>query len=361
MSEYQEKTEKANILIVDDVVPNLVILEEMIRKAGYNARPVTSVVQAEKAMAKGLPQLILLDISMPETDGFEWCQVLKRNPKTRDIPIIFISGLNSSKDKIEGFQLGAVDFISKPFEIEEVTQRVNTHLKIYQMQQELELYNSKLHKLVDEQANKIVMEQKNLIYAMAHISEAKDGANRNHIDNVAGNSRLLALCLLLSEEGNEVITNEFVETIEMASPLHDIGKTGIPYEILIKGEQRSPEEESVYQSHTNAGAQMLSVAYDYNKENEFLHMAIDIAHYHHEKWDGTGFPEKKAGMDIPLPARIVSITNSYDHLIARAMEHMDDYDKAQEEAIRQIQEESGRSFEPMLVDLFVRIRRQLRR
>ena len=158
----KDREEKiANILIVDDIVANLVVLANMIKQAGYIARPVTSVKQAMQAIEVRIPQLILLDISMPDMDGFEFCEILKRNPTTRDIPIIFISAMNSVEDKIRGFNLGAIDFISKPFELEEVTMRVNNHLKIYRMQQELEENNARLQKLVNEQLDKIAMEQKN--------------------------------------------------------------------------------------------------------------------------------------------------------------------------------------------------------
>ena len=144
-----------NILIVDDVPTNLVILSEMIKSVGYTPRPVTSVKQAQAAISQKTPQLILLDISMPDIDGFEFCSMLKADVKTRDIPIIFISALDSVEDKIKGFKLGAVDYISKPFEKEEVTLRLNTHLKIYKMQQELESYNKKLHKMVSAQMERI--------------------------------------------------------------------------------------------------------------------------------------------------------------------------------------------------------------
>ena len=145
------KEQKPNILIVDDVSANLVLLSEIIKSAGYVPRPVISVKQALAAINQKSPHIILLDITMPEINGFDFCSMLKADVKTRDIPIIFISALDSVEDKIKGFKLGAVDYIAKPFEKEEVTLRLDTHLKIYKMQQELETYNKKLHKVVNTQ------------------------------------------------------------------------------------------------------------------------------------------------------------------------------------------------------------------
>ncbi len=356
----ENNIQNANILIVDDVVPNLVVLADMIREAGYTARPVTSVKQAMEAILVLEPQLILLDISMPDMDGFEWCEILKKNPKTRDIPIIFISALNSTKDKIHGFQLGAVDFISKPFELEEVTLRVNTHLKIYKMQQELELYNRKLQKLVNEQVNKIIKEQKNFIYAMARISEAKDSMHKNHIVNVAKNSKLLAICLLLTSTYESIVTNEFVDTIELAAALLDIGKIAIPDKIIQNKDNLNNEEMEIYKQHSKLGAQTLLEAFEHNEYNEFLRMAIDIAYYHHEKWDGTGYPNGLKGQEIPVAARIVSIVDAYDKWMVKEKQSGDSHVLCRERVIKHLENESGKSFEPKLIEMISKIQRQLK-
>lgn len=356
----ENNKQKVNILIVDDVVPNLIVLTEMIREAGFIARPVTSVKQAMKAVRMFEPQLILLDISMPDMDGFEWCEILKKNSETRDIPIIFISALNSTEDKIRGFQLGAVDFISKPFEEEEVTLRINTHLKIYRMQQELEMYNKKLQKLVNAQVNKIITEQKNLIYAMARISEARDTIRINHIDNIAKNSRLLALSLQLTNQHQDEVDSDFVETIGLAAPLHDIGKIGIPDNIMQNRENLSEEDRMILQSHAELGAKTLSDTYAQNDKNEFIRMAMDIAYYHHEKWDGTGFPKQLTGEKIPLSARIVSIVDAYDREMEQCCKQGLDQEACIESVIKYMNEEAGKSFDPDLIIMMNKIQRQLR-
>lgn len=347
-----------NILVVDDINANLVVLTEMIRNAGYIARPVTSARQALSAIDALAPHLILLDISMPEMDGFEFCSLLKKNPNTRDIPIIFISALSQTVDKIRGFKIGAVDYISKPFEVEEVTLRINTHLKIYKMQQELEIYNKKLYKIINDQIGKIYEEQKNILYALAKLSVARDGANGDHLDRVGKNSRLLAMSLQLTSGYKDEITNSFVDSIELAAPLHDIGKITISDSILLKRTDLSAEEMAIMKTHSELGANTLKEIYSYNEQNEFIKMAIDIAWYHHENWDGSGFPQGRKGTEIPLSARIVSIVDVYDILISErcykpAFSH--------EESMKIINESADKKFDPDIVRIFNKIQNQLQK
>ena len=357
--EYQTtKSELANVLIVDDVTSNLVILTEMIKNAGYIARPVKSVKQAMKAMEVVLPQLILLDISMPDMDGYEFCELLKQDVKTRNIPIIFISAMNAKEDKIKGFKVGAVDFISKPFEVEEVTMRINNHLKIYNMQQELEMYNKRLYKMVNEQIKKITEEEKNFIYALAMLSESKENPSGAHIRNVGRNCKLLAQSLQFSPKFEKEITNSFISTIEIAAPLHDIGKISISDTILLKPGMLTEEEMNIVKKHTETGAKTLTELYNMNEHNEFLEMAIDIAHYHHEKWNGKGYPEGISGKDIPLAARIMAVVDVYDALTSERC-----YKTAysHEKSMEIINEEAGKSFDPDIIEVFNKIQKQLKR
>ncbi len=357
--DYQTaKSEVANVLIVDDVTSNLVILTEMIKNAGYIARPVKSVKQAMKAMEVVLPQLILLDISMPDMDGYEFCELLKKDVKTRNIPIIFISAMNATEDKIRGFKVGAVDFISKPFEVEEVTMRVNNHLKIYKMQQELEMYNKRLYKMVNEQIKKITEEEKNFIYALAMLSESKEDPSGTHIRNVGRNCKLLAQSLQFSPKFEKEITNSFISTIEIAAPLHDIGKISISDTILLKPGMLTEEEMKIVKKHAETGAKTLTELYNMNEHNEFLEMAIDIAHYHHEKWNGKGYPEGLSGKDIPLAARIMAVVDVYDALTSERC-----YKTAysHEKSMEIINEEAGKSFDADIIEVFNKIQKQLKR
>ena len=352
---YISDKQAVSILIVDDVAANLAILSEMIRKAGYVARPVTSVHQAIKTIEAKLPNLILLDITMPDIDGFEYCEMLKKNPVTRDIPIIFISALNSNEDKIRGFNLGAVDFISKPFEVEEVTMRVNTHLKIYKMQQEIELYNKKLHKLVNDQIAKINEGHKKIIYALAKLSETRDDSTGSHTENVGKNARILAMSLQFSPKFEYIINNDFIDEIEYAAPLHDIGKISIPDRILLKPGKLTEIEMDVMKTHAEIGAKTLEEIYDNNEENAFIKMAIDIARYHHEKWDGSGYPNGIAGDEIPLSARITAVVDVFDTLIGtRCYKGVYSY----EESLKIMNDESGKSFDPDIIEVFNKVHKQ---
>lgn len=347
-----------NILIVDDVNSNLIVLAEMIKNAGYIARPVTNVRQAASAIEVLTPHLILLDISMPETDGFEFCAMLKKNANTRDIPIVFISALNSIPDKVKGFRLGAVDYISKPFEIEEVILRINTHLKYYRMQQELEVYNKKLHKIINDQLRKIYEEQKNILYALTKLYTKRDAAEAKHLERVGKNSRLLAICMQLSPQYENAVTNSFIETIELAAPLHDIGMIAISDDICRHILDLTPEKMEILKTHCDIGANTLKEIYSDNESNEFIRMAINIAGCHHECWDGSGYPKGISGKDIPLCARIVSVINEYDLYVSERS-----YKSAfsHEEGMKMINDNAGIMFDPDIVNIFNKIQNQLKK
>lgn len=347
-----------NILVVDDVNTNLVVLAEMIRNAGYIARPVISVRQAMIAIEVLKPNLILLDISLPEIDGFELCTILKKNPQTKEIPIIFISASNSTQDKIRGFQLGAVDYIAKPFEVEEVTLRINTHLKYYRMQQELEIYNKKLYTIINDQIRKLYEEQKNILYALTKLSAQRDEAEGEHLERVSKNSKLLAMCMQLSPKYENEISNSFIETIELASPLHDIGMMAICDDIRLQPNNLSIEDREILKTHCEIGANTLKEIYSFNENNEFILMAINIAMFHHENWNGGGYPRGISGLEIPTCARIVTIINEYDIL---ANERSYKPALSHEESVRLINENAGIKFDPDIVKLFYKIQYQLKK
>lgn len=349
---------KENVLIVDDVAANLMILVELIRQAGYTPRPVTSVEQAQRAIRAYLPQLILLDVTMPGVDGFEYCEMLKQDVRTRDVPVIFISAMNGAEIKSRGFQLGAVDFITKPFDQEEVTLRVNTHMKLYRMQKELENYNRRLHKLINEQVLRIANEQRKVIYSFAKMTEARDDLSGRHLENVGKNARLLAISLQLFPKYENDVTGEFIDAIEQAAPLHDVGKILIPDSILLKPGRLTEEEMEIMKTHSEIGAKIMQDIYTDNEHNLMLWMAIDIAHYHHEKWDGSGYPKGLKGEEIPLAAQIMAVVDVYDTLIGARC-----YKKAysHEYAMRVMNAEAGKSFSPDIIEIFNKVQKRLSR
>lgn len=357
MANRLKESQIPNILIVDDTTSNLVILAEMIKSIGYIARPVISVKQALSAIAVRKPHLILLDISMPEVDGFDFCEMLKQDTTLCDIPIIFISALNTTEDKVKGFKLGAVDFISKPFELEEITMRINTHLKIFQMQNELKIHNKRLFKMFNDQIKQVTEEQKHLIYALTKLLESRMEKQGTHIDNVGRLSKLMAMSLQFSSKFEKQVTASFLDNIIMVAPLHDVGMVKIRESIILKEGRLTKEEQEIMQEHTKIGAECLQVLYEINR-NESMEMAVDIAKYHHEKWDGTGYPEGLKGEEIPLAARIVAVVDVYD-----ALTSIKGYRKAytHEEAIEIMKEETGKSFDPDIMEVFFKIHNQFRK
>lgn len=356
--EHVGKTGKVpKILIVDDVETNLMILENMIEGMGYDPQCASSASEAAGLIAESRPQLILLDVFMPEMDGYEFCERLKESPITRDIPVIFISAADSSEDKVRGFRLGAVDYIGKPFEVTEVTMRVNNHLKIYEMQQELEMSNRRLHTVISSQARRIEDEQKNILYALAALTEERDADTDNHMGNVSYNCRMLAQSLQFSPEFTEEISEGFIDTIEVASRLHDIGRLQVPSDVLMDCQDYQPKDLQSSKNHAQQGAEILERVYQNTPGNSFLPMAIDIARCHHARWDGTGYPLGMTGKDIPLSARITMVVDYYDTLKG---EKAGGLGKSQEDRLKIIEQKSGVFFDPEIVKVFLKIKRQLR-
>jgi putative two-component system response regulator len=347
----------ANILIVDDTTSNLVILAEMIKSIGYIARPVTNVRQALAAISVEKPQLILLDISMPEIDGFDFCEIVKQDPFMKDVPIIFISALNSTEDKVKGFKLGAVDFISKPFELEEITLRVNTHLKIFQMQNELKIHNKQLFKMFNNQVKKVTDEQKQLIYVLSQMVDTREDMDGEHIKRVVEYCKLLAMSLQFIPKYEKQVTAVFLDSLQMAAPLHDIGKVFIRDDIILKNGPLSKEEMDIVKKHTTDGAKKIGEMSLYG-DNETIKMAVEIAKYHHEKWDGTGYPEGLKGEEIPLSARILSVVDVYDILTSNRC-YRDAY--SHEEALEIMEEESGKSFDPEIIRVFMKLQKRFQK
>lgn len=353
-----EKKKEVKILVVDDVEVNLIILEEIIQNMGYEAITALSVKQALEQMQgeKMLPQVILTDIAMPDIDGFEFCTMLKKDPYTKDIPVIFISAMDSTADLSKGFELGAVDYIAKPFERIEVEMRINMHLKLYTLQCDLEENNRRLSLVVTRQMEKLRIEQKNIMLALARLIENKESVSGNHHSNIAYNSRILAQAMQMSPVYEQEITDTFIDTIESSAGLHDIGKIMIPDSIILKEGTLSDREYRIMMTHSELGAQTLLDIYDGMERNDFINMAIDIAYYHHENWDGSGYPKKLKGTDIPLAARIVRIVDVFDSMLDnRAYRSAIPLD----EVLQFIESGEGTYFDPEIVHIFMKIYRNL--
>ncbi len=355
----QKKDETPAILIVDDVEVNARLLKKMVEKIGYIGITAAGVNEAVKLMEQTMPQLILLDIVMPDINGYQFCELLKNNPLTRDIPVIFVSAANELNDRMKAFNLGAVDFISKPFDYGEVVMRVNTHLKMYRMQRELEDSKRRLSIIVGEQANKFEEEQKRLLKALAKLSEGEnDTGMAEHLENVSYNSRLLTQALNFTDKYENDISKSFIEAVELAGTVHDIGKLKVPKEILEKPEKLTPAEWEIIKHHTDGGYDIIKAAYPDIDNNPFIKLAADVVRSHHENWDGSGYPDGFQGERIPLSARIVKIVDVYDSILSARC-----YRKAytREEAEQYMKNGSGKKFDPYILDVFFKIEKQLRK
>lgn len=355
-----QKNEQAPaILIVDDVEINVRLLKKMVEKIGYIGITATGVNEAVKMMERTMPQLILLDIVMPDMNGYQFCELLKSNPVTRDIPIIFVSAANDLDDKVKGFHLGAVDFISKPFDYGEVVMRVNTHLKMYKMQRELEESNRRLSLVVSEQAKKFEEEQKRLLKALAKVSEGSNSTGMaKHLENVSYNARLLTQALNFTEKYENEISKFYIEGVELSGAVHDIGKLTVPKEILEKPLKLTQTEWEMIKHHTDNGDEIIRTAYPDIENNRFVKLAAEVVRSHHEDWDGNGYPDGLKGEHIPLSARIVKIVDVYDSILSERC-YRAAYTK--EEALACMKKGRGIRFDPYILDVFFKIEKQLKK
>jgi putative two-component system response regulator len=350
--------DKPDILVVDDTPANLHLLANMLKERGYKTRPVPSGMLALQAALSDPPDLILLDIHMPAMDGYEVCQSLKADDRLKDIPVIFISALNEVLDKVRAFSVGGMDYITKPFQFDEVQARVETHLKIRRLQEELERHNRQLGKLVQSQVKKISDTQMALIFALAKLAESRDDDSGMHLERVQTLCRKLAEGLSGQGRFGSQVDDKFIETIFHASPLHDIGKVAIPDRILLKPGKLTDEEFGIMKTHAALGAEKLEAVQRKFPGNNFLDMGIAIAKYHHEKWNGQGYPQGLAGEAIPLAARIMAVVDVYETLRAKRC-YKDAY--SHEESVDIIVSSSGTHFDPEIVKIFVDLKDDFRK
>ena len=355
MENENSKKNAPTILIVDDISVNVTILENMLEHEGYKTMSALSVQEALELMKETRPSLILSDLSMPEIDGLEFCRMLKSDQSTRDIPFIFITVLNTSKEKEEAFTAGAVDFIPKPFDNVEVLMRVNNHLGSYRLRQEMADYNRMMHKLVKDQKKQIEAEHTNVLQALSGLIRKKNPEKGIHQDNVGYNCKLLAQGLQFLPEYEDIVTDEFVEAVGIAARLRDIGR----FVVSLDPEERESGADDTDQDYirkcAEEGSQVLK-EFGEDQEGGALYMARRIVEYYRARWDGSGYPEV-SGRQIPLEARIVSVANDFDELLTA-----EEGGEAgtSEKAVEIIQERSGKFYDPAVIQVFNRLSGRMR-
>ena len=341
--------ERATIMIIDDTPANLTLLQEILQSQDYRVLVFTRGSMALKAAEKSPPDLILLDITMPEMDGFEVCRNLKSNEILKNIPVLFISALTSASDKVKAFHEGGVDYITKPFYFEEIRARVETHLRLSRIQKEIERHNLHLEDLIQEKILEVVNSQVATIHALSTLTESRDDDTGWHIERTRLFCKILAERLKDKSTYSNSVDSHFVESVFQTAPLHDIGKVGIPDSILLKPGQLTPEEFEIMKSHVILGAKTLNTVLEEYPQNRFIATGLEITRFHHEKWNGKGYPDRLAGAAIPLSARIMAVADVYDSLRSErpykdAFSHEKSYDI--------IVNGSGEDFDPVIVEVF---------
>ena len=344
------------VLIADDVESNRLLLKDIILNMGCQAVLAENGEQALKLAQHIKPQLIILDVAMPKMDGYEACKILKADSKTKEIPIIFISAMDEPNDIVQGFSLGGEDYIVKPFISEVVTARVGLHLKLYEANRQMAEMNRQLQVSIGEQIQKMEMERRSVLYALLRVARENACYDERNMNRLSYNSRLLAEAMQLSTTYDHLISDSYIDTIELAAPLCDLGNLAIPTNILRKQGKLTSEEWKVIQTHTTIGAKILRDIVDAGMDNKMLQMAMDIANYHHENWDGSGYPEGRKGEEIPLSAQIVAIISAY---CALTEDRTYRESLSTEEAILVMERDEREQYNPELFRILKKIVRQL--
>ena len=343
---------KATILAVDDTPDNLLLISGLL-KDEYHLKVANGGERAIKiAQSDTPPDLILLDIMMPDIDGYEVCRILKADEKTSHIPIIFLTAKTEVEDETHGLEMGAVDYITKPISPPIVLARVKTHLALKRMQDFLRDQNTYLESEVKKRTEEVVAIQDVTIHAMASMAETRDNETGNHIRRTQHYVKLLAEQLRTHPHFSKFLNDD--KTIEMlfkSAPLHDIGKVGIPDAILLKPDRLTKEEFEVMKSHTTLGRDaIIHAEKNLGIEVPFLQYAKEIAYSHQEKWDGSGYPQGLSGEEIPISARLMAVADVYDALISRRVYKMP---MPHEDAVKIMLEGKGQHFDPDVIDAFM--------
>jgi len=328
---------KPTILVVDDIETNIRILERKLIKENFTIKTANNGITALAMIEDSKPDLILLDVMMPEMSGFEVCKILKSNPTTQSIPIIFLTAKIETEDIVKGLNAGAVDYVAKPFNHAELLSRIKTHTELKRLQDNLEQAVADRTKKLNDALNELQGAHNETIQRLARAADYRDNETGMHIIRMGHYSRILGKAMGMSDEESE--------QLQHASVVHDIGKIGIPDKILLKPGRLDKEEFEIMKTHSAIGAELLS-----GIDSDLCRLAEKIALTHHEKWNGKGYPNGISGTDIPVEGRIAAVADVFDALTSERP-----YKEAWsvEDAIHLLLAEKGQHFDPEIVDLFM--------
>lgn len=339
---------RKTILVVDDEKTNLV-RARMLLQEEFNPILVNSGEQCLKYLQNHKPDLILLDIMMPDMDGWQVMKQLKKDPGCSDIPVIFLTADSNPATEKDCFEAGAVDFTLKPIQPASVLSRIRRAI-------ELEGYRKDLQRIVDQQNQKILDMKYQFVVSIANLVDNRNNMMGEHVKRTAQIVKMLALQLQKQGYEQETLTDKYIEHLYLAAPLHDIGKIKISDTILFKPGRLTEEEFDTMKTHTVFGREVLQEMLAGIEDPEFIQMACDVAAYHHEKYNGKGYPEGLAGEDIPLCARIMAVADVYD-----ALKEPRCYKEAfpLEDVYEIMQDDAGSHFDPTVIKAFMEIREEI--
>ncbi len=345
------------ILVVDDLEENAHILDRFLRTKGYNPVCANSGQAALAYVASHPPDAILLDLMMPDLDGFEVCRSLKQDIKTHHIPIIIITGLTEKEANVHALEAGADDFLVKPFDAVLLNARIQSSLRskvlqdqVIEYQEQLEEANEHLEQRIRDRTAQVARTQQVAVFSLAKLAESRDTETGAHLDRMRSYARELAVEIGNLEKYRDTLPEDFADQVFQSSPLHDIGKVGIPDAILLKPGKLSQQEFAIMKTHAQIGGDTLRAADIEAGQESFLAMGRDIAYHHHERWDGKGYPLGQVAVEIPLAARIVAVSDVYDALSSKRP-YKEAFPHEKSRAI--ILEGRGTAFDPDVVDAFL--------
>jgi putative two-component system response regulator len=340
---------KATVLVVDDMPANLQLMSELLRPH-YQVRIAASGAQALRVAERSAPDLILLDVMMPDMDGYEVCRQLKANAQTRDVPVLFLTAKLEDEAECLGLELGASDYLSKPINPPILLARVQTHLRLKEAVDQLRSQNSFLDQEVLARTRELQATHDVTILALASLAETRDNETGNHLRRTQHYVRALAEKLRDHPRFAEHLDEQSIELMFKSAPLHDIGKVGIPDHILLKPGRFEPGEFDIMKTHAQLGYQALVHAEELlGAPVPFLRIAKEIALCHHEKWDGSGYPQGLVGEAIPVSARLMAVADVYDAVISRRVYKTE---MPHTTAATIIHDGCGRHFDPDVVAAF---------